>query len=207
MDRDTILTSRRAAVSTLPAWYMKLVSPVGADSFQLFRKEAVAQSFRPENLGSFMKPMDEDPTFPGVGLLGGSVGLALRERKLVKRVIGVGRPSSEPKLRDAIVLGAIDNFSLDLAAGVAESDLVIICTPVDTVAQQVIHIAKACRAGTLITDVGSTKAGIVQAVEAKLPANVEIVTHEILREHQVVIDQKEGAESRARERHRHLAAQ
>jgi cyclohexadieny/prephenate dehydrogenase len=111
----------------------------------------------------------------GVGLLGGSIGLAVRERHLARRVIGVGRPNSEPKLRDAVVLGAIDEASTDVAAGVAAANLVIVCTPVDTVAEQVLHIAKSCQPSTLITDVGSTKASIVRAIEGQLPPHITFV--------------------------------
>jgi prephenate dehydrogenase len=99
----------------------------------------------------------------GVGLIGGSIGLALRKRRLVGEVIGIGR--SESGLAKAKKLGAIDQFTTELAAGVADADVVIVCTPVDTIAEFVRQVSAACPATALITDAGSTKEAIVSAIE------------------------------------------
>lgn len=102
----------------------------------------------------------------GVGLIGGSIGLALRERKLAREVVGIGR--REEKLQSAERLGAIDRGTTELADGVAEAEIVVICTPVDTIAELVIETATACSATTLITDAGSTKDVIVSTVDMAL---------------------------------------
>lgn len=102
----------------------------------------------------------------GVGLLGGSIGLALQKRQLARRVIGIGR--NEAKLIEAENRHAVTEVTTDLAQGVADADLVIICTPVETVVSQVEAIAKACKKGTLITDVGSTKGSIVAGADKVL---------------------------------------
>jgi prephenate dehydrogenase len=108
----------------------------------------------------------------GVGLLGGSVGWAARRRGVADRVVGVDRDPAV--LREALGLGILDEACADLGvAGGAE--VVVLCTPVDCIAAQVLAVAGAGRPGTLLTDVGSTKAAIVRAVEGKLPAGVGFV--------------------------------
>jgi prephenate dehydrogenase len=109
----------------------------------------------------------------GVGLIGGSVGMALRARGLARRVIGVGR--SPARLRRARQLGAVDATSTHLARGIPGAEIVIVCTPVHLIVESVRRIAECCSAGTRITDVGSTKAQIVTALEQHLGASAESV--------------------------------
>ena len=99
----------------------------------------------------------------GVGLIGGSIGLALRARRLASRVIGVGR--NRVPLEEAVRLGAIEDGTTDLDSAVAQADLVIVCTPVNRVAADVLRVAMAAPADVLITDVGSSKRQIVEAIE------------------------------------------
>lgn len=101
----------------------------------------------------------------GVGLIGGSIGLALQARRLSGRVIGVGR--SAESLAAARRAKVVTESSLDLAAAVAEADLVVVATDVGTVAPLLDRIDEAVRPGTLITDAGSTKASIVAAWEKR----------------------------------------
>lgn len=103
----------------------------------------------------------------GVGLIGGSIGLALRERGLAERVIGVGR--RQDSLRTARRVGAVTNTTVDLAKGVQQAELVIVCTPVGRIVEDVRRVAEHCPAGTLITDAGSTKQTIVEALDNALP--------------------------------------
>jgi prephenate dehydrogenase len=100
----------------------------------------------------------------GVGLIGGSIGLALRERRLAQKVVGIGR--RQQTLDVARQLGAIDNGVTTLANGVAQAQLIIVATPVDTIAERVVQSSVACPPGALITDAGSTKESIVAAVDA-----------------------------------------
>ena len=113
----------------------------------------------------------------GVGLIGGSIGMALRERGLAQRVVGIGR--RQESLRTARRVGAVNNTTVDLAKGVADADLVVVCTPVGRIVDDIRRVAEKCPPGTLITDAGSTKATIVEAFntdaenhspEAALPA-------------------------------------
>jgi prephenate dehydrogenase len=112
-------------------------------------------------------------TIVGVGLIGGSIGLAARRRGLAEQVLGVGRQWDS--LETARQLGLVDDHSLDLTSAVCGADLVIFCTPVNRIVQQVLDAAPHCRPGTLITDAGSTKALIVRELEGCLPADVHFV--------------------------------
>jgi prephenate dehydrogenase len=107
----------------------------------------------------------ESVAIVGVGLIGGSIGMALRERRLAGEVVGIGR--SQVSLGKAQQLGAVDRFTTYIAEGVANADLTIVCTPVDTIAEIVRQIGAASRSDALITDAGSTKETIVSAVEGQ----------------------------------------
>lgn len=99
----------------------------------------------------------------GVGLIGGSVGLAVRRRNLAQKIIGTGsRPET---LQLAQQLGAISDIATDPAAAAQEADLIVVCAPVAHIVKQVRQLAAVCRPGTLITDAGSTKAQIVSELE------------------------------------------
>ncbi|HUS92392.1 MAG TPA: prephenate dehydrogenase/arogenate dehydrogenase family protein [Phycisphaerae bacterium] len=100
-------------------------------------------------------------TIVGTGLLGGSAGLALKAHDPSIRIAGVGRrQASLDRAREA---GAIDTAHLDAAEAVAQTDLVILATPVGAFERHLRAIAPALRNGAIVTDVGSTKAGVVRA--------------------------------------------
>jgi prephenate dehydrogenase len=109
----------------------------------------------------------------GVGLIGGSIGLGLRERNLARHVVGVGRRAAS--LRRAKQIGAVTSTTLELARGVAKADLVIVCTPVGRIVEDVQAAAAACRPGLLITDAGSTKAEIVSALDGQLNGQARFI--------------------------------
>ncbi len=91
----------------------------------------------------------------GVGLLGGSIGLALRSRSMAKRIVGWGRRPET--LQQALDVRAVDEIETDLITACLEADLVVVCTPVQFVVPQVLFCTNVIAAGGLITDVGSTK--------------------------------------------------
>jgi prephenate dehydrogenase len=115
----------------------------------------------------------ETLTIVGVGLIGGSVGLAARQRRVARRVVGVGL--HRDTLDRARLQGVIDEACLDLAAAVRAADLVVFCTPVDHLVEQIVAAAPHCAAHAVLTDVGSTKAVIVHGVEERLPAGAAFV--------------------------------
>jgi prephenate dehydrogenase len=112
-------------------------------------------------------------TIVGVGLIGGSVGLAAKRRGLAEHVIGVGR--QELSLERAKARGAIDEACLDLTTAAHKADVAVFCTPVDLIAEQVLAAAPSSRPGTLFTDAGSTKAAILEKVEGRMPEGVAFV--------------------------------
>ncbi len=107
-------------------------------------------------------------TIVGVGLIGGSLGLAFKRLHKGLRIAGVSQPTT---LQRAKQLGAIDwGFpyeSLDL--GVKNADIVFLCTPIFRILELLGEVGRYARPGTLITDVGSTKAEIATAAERLLP--------------------------------------
>ncbi len=96
-------------------------------------------------------------TVIGVGLLGGSVGKAMRRRGVF--VTGFFRRSETGKL--AVEAGAVDQSTTDLQTACAESDVVVIASPVDKIAGLAVQASRYLPPGALITDVGSTKAKII----------------------------------------------
>ncbi|MEJ0091501.1 MAG: prephenate dehydrogenase/arogenate dehydrogenase family protein [Limisphaerales bacterium] len=100
----------------------------------------------------------------GVGLLGGSIGLAARQRKLAGEIAGfVRRPAS---LKDCEKTGAVDYATTDLLAAVSNSDLVVLCTPLAQMRPLAEQFLPALKRGTIVTDVGSVKAGVVRELES-----------------------------------------
>lgn len=97
----------------------------------------------------------------GVGLIGGSLGMALKSRRLAQTVIGVGR--SQERLDMAVALGAIDTGMTDLDEAVRSADIVVLCTTVGHILETLPEALALVKPGALVTDVGSTKGAIVRA--------------------------------------------
>lgn len=96
----------------------------------------------------------------GVGLLGGSLGLALQNRQLAACVEGyVRRDSAVPECEAAYVAHRI---SRDLLSVVDGADVVVLCTPVEQMGDLLNRAKPALKAGALVTDVGSVKEGVVR---------------------------------------------
>jgi prephenate dehydrogenase len=109
----------------------------------------------------------------GVGLIGGSLGMILRRKKLADEVVGIGRRVEN--LKAAVELGAIDRYVSDPKEGVKAADLVVLATPVDTYEQHLRDWAESLSAGTVVTDVGSVKGLLVERAEALMARRVHFV--------------------------------
>jgi prephenate dehydrogenase len=109
----------------------------------------------------------------GVGLLGGSIALAARQRGVAGRVVGCD--PSEETLGRARQRGMLDEATTDPCRAVASASLVVFCTPVDRLAEVVGFCAGSCRPGTLLTDVGSTKTDVVRRLAGRMPPGVNFV--------------------------------
>ncbi len=102
-------------------------------------------------------------TLIGVGLLGGSLGLALRRQYPAVVITGVVR---RPEARlEALHLGIVHTATTDAASGVRDADLIVFCTPVGQMQALAEQILPHVRPGAVITDVGSTKADVVRDLE------------------------------------------
>jgi len=101
-------------------------------------------------------------TIVGVGLLGGSVGLAVKRRKLAREVAGYVRRAAS--LKDCEKAGAVDYATNDLLAAVSEADLVILCIPLAQMRPLTEQLLPALKRGAIVTDVGSVKADVVREV-------------------------------------------
>ena len=109
----------------------------------------------------------------GVGMIGGSLARALKERDLVGEVVGVNR--SRASLEKALALGVIDRGTTDAAQAVHDATLVLVATPVRAIAPVVAYLAPHLAPGTVVTDVGSVKKSVVDACEAHMPSGVHFV--------------------------------
>lgn len=105
-------------------------------------------------------------TIFGVGLIGGSFALALKQAAAVSVVTGVGRRAQT--VQRALELGIIDEASTDIASAVKDADLILIATPVAQTAALLAAIQPHLQPGTVITDAGSTKTDVVVAARVAL---------------------------------------
>lgn len=119
--------------------------------------------------------MDERPgadfssvAIVGVGLIGGSLALALKEFGATGRVVGI---SSRKTIEEALGLGAIDEGweYRDLARALRETKTVFLCTPVSRIIELLPEVANVIAPGTVVSDVGSTKKQIVEQAEKCMP--------------------------------------
>ena len=110
-------------------------------------------------------------TVVGVGLIGGSFGLALKKAGFAGRILGVSSPAT---IEAALAKGAID-AGATFEEGVGEADLVYLAQPILRILEQTPAVAQAAKPGALITDAGSTKAAICAKAEQCLPDGVLFV--------------------------------
>jgi len=102
-------------------------------------------------------------TIIGVGLLGGSIGLAVKRRKLARQTAGFVRRVAS--LKDCEKAGAVDFATTDLLAAVWKADLVILCSPLAQMRPLAERMLPALKPGAIVTDVGSVKASVVHELE------------------------------------------
>ncbi|KAA0971588.1 prephenate/arogenate dehydrogenase family protein [Aureimonas fodinaquatilis] len=109
----------------------------------------------------------------GIGLIGSSIAINLRERKLAGHIAIATRRKDTLDRAQSLDLG--DSYHEDFAEAVAGADLVVLCVPVGACAALTALIAPALAPGAIITDVGSVKGAVVSAMLPHLPANVHFV--------------------------------
>ena len=110
----------------------------------------------------------------GVGLIGGSFGLAVRRKYPEIRIIGI---SSRAALTSALHMDAITEGCgyEELAGAVTDADLVVLCTPIHRIQGLLTVLAQSLKKGVLVTDVGSTKRAITEHAAQVLPDGVHFI--------------------------------
>jgi len=111
-------------------------------------------------------------TIIGVGLIGGSLGLALKENRPNFRIVGVDK---QEIIEKAITRGAIDEGTANLEEGIKESDVVILATPVKTILDLLPKINPFLKKECLVTDTGSTKTQIVKRANKVLSKDIHFI--------------------------------
>jgi prephenate dehydrogenase len=112
-------------------------------------------------------------TVVGLGLIGGSLALALKESKQVKTVVGID--PNDDSIKYAFNNGIIDEGSSDINEVITDSDIIVISNYVGMIVDTAKSIAKIATDGSIITDVGSVKSSVVSRIETDLPDNLHFV--------------------------------
>ena len=110
----------------------------------------------------------------GVGLIGGSIARAAREKGLCSHIVGLGRQQSVENLRTAKKIGVIDEYFVDIELAVKDADFVIICSPVGAIESIFKQLQSFWNELTIYTDAGSTKSSVIDAAKSvfsEVPAN------------------------------------
>ena len=110
----------------------------------------------------------------GVGLIGGSLGLAVRQAAPSTRVVGISRDETIARALELQVLDEGYSYE-ELEEGIADADLVLLCTPIRRIVELLPEVMRCARDGALISDVGSTKRVIAQTALAAGRENVHFI--------------------------------
>jgi prephenate dehydrogenase len=111
-------------------------------------------------------------TIIGVGLIGGSLGLALKKKNPKFKITGIDKLEIIEKV---IARGAIDEGTINLENGIKEADIIIIATPVKTILDLLPRINPFIKKGCIVTDTGSTKGQIVETADKILSKDVYFI--------------------------------
>ena len=122
--------------------------------------------------------MTETPTFRrlcliGIGLIASSIARAAREHGLAETIV-CASPDADHR-REAVALGLVEEAFADNAEAVRGADLVILCTPPGVMGDVAREIAADLAEGVILSDVGSVKQGVIDAVAPHLPDHVRFV--------------------------------
>jgi len=127
----------------------------------------------------------------GLGLIGGSLAVAIRKRIRSARVIGVSRSSRKIALAKKRKL--IHEGFTQISPAVQGADFVVICAPVDTIPKLISEVDRYAKAGTVVTDVGSTKGEIVRWARSKRFRKIEFIgSHPLAGSHLTGLEHAKG---------------
>ncbi|OGW36249.1 MAG: hypothetical protein A2X58_09260 [Nitrospirae bacterium GWC2_56_14] len=120
-----------------------------------------------------MKPLFNNVTIIGVGLIGGSLARVMKLKGLAGSITGAGRNRST--LETAIRIGVIDRMGQSSAHAAEDADLVVLASPVGTFTQIVREIGPHLKPGAILTDVGSVKGKLIKDIEGSIAPGVHYV--------------------------------
>ena len=109
----------------------------------------------------------------GLGLIAGSMGLAMKRAGVAGTVIGTARTAETRRI--AAERGLVDEVTDTALEAVRDADLVVLCTPVGAMGSIMQEIAPALKQGAVVTDVGSVKGAVIEAVMPHLPEGVHFI--------------------------------
>lgn len=128
----------------------------------------------PDQLGTpLATPLFDRVALIGLGLIGSSLARAIRRKAIARTIVAIDRDPAVVKRVEE--LGLADQATIDAGAGIADADLVILCVPVGMCGAVAAQIGPHLREGAILSDVGSVKAAVVQAVSEHLPAHVHFI--------------------------------
>jgi len=119
------------------------------------------------------KPIFGKIALIGIGLIGGSIALAARRAGLARTIVAATRRAETAETANQLKL--VDHCGTDLAAACEDADLVIVCTPVGSCGEATRAIAPSLKPGCIVSDVGSVKQAVIDAMAPHLPAHVHFV--------------------------------
>lgn len=125
----------------------------------------------------------------GVGLIGSSLALALKQAGYVRRVTGCGR--NEANLQRGIELGVIDDYNLSMAEAVKNADVVMLAVPLGAMQSTFKAIKPTLSANTIVTDAGSAKRTVVEAARKELGE----LSHRFVGGHPIAGNERSGVEA------------
>ncbi|SKA10523.1 prephenate dehydrogenase [Enhydrobacter aerosaccus] len=124
------------------------------------------------------EPMFDKIALIGIGLIGGSIALAARRGGLARQIVAATRRAETAATANRLKL--VDHCGTDLAAACEGADMVIVCTPVGACGAATREIAPALKKGCIVSDVGSVKQSVIDAMQPHIPAGVHFVpTHPV----------------------------
>lgn len=102
-------------------------------------------------------------TLIGIGLLGGSLGLAIKQKQLAQKVDGYVRRTAS--IAECDKFGVVDHATRDIQRAVQGADMIVFCTPIAQMKPLCLEMLPAMKPGAVVTDVGSVKGTVVQDLE------------------------------------------
>jgi len=119
------------------------------------------------------KPMFDKIALIGIGLIGGSIALAARRAGYARSIVAATRRAETADTANRLKL--VDHCGTDLAAACEDADLVIVCTPVGACGEAARAIAPTLKPGCIVSDVGSVKQAVIDAMRPHIPAGVHFL--------------------------------